>query len=405
MNVLRIYFPSQWRDSNSSCPWALCDASGAILEHGQSPLADIPKAKTCIGIVAADRVLIFTTPQPPGKKRHWHAALPFVAEEHTLMDPDEIHAVPAASTEDGKINVTVMEKSLLKQIIAATSSAGLPLHKLVTETLLPGVQPHSWTMVWDGCSGFLRTSTSTGQALDNGSEETPPLALTLSLQAAVPAPRKIELRFVAGAENPVAPSWNLPVALVNGTAWDWQSAPIADDIPNLLYGDFSPPLRVFDWLPKLRPVLLILLAALLIEIAGTHIEWAMLAYEKKSLSQQMEKVFRGAFGENSTLVNPPLQMQRNLVTLRHAAGVVDDADFLPLIDAAARGLGDLNSRSIQGISYESGKLEFNLKLANGDAFQSVEQKLKMNGLQVRTSDKHDLGDGTQAKLTLTREGL
>lgn len=97
MNVLRIYFSALWRDSTSPCPWALCDDSGAVLQQGLSPLASMPKTYHCIGILSADRVLMFTAPQPPGNQRRWQAALPFIAEEHALTDPDDIHAVPATT--------------------------------------------------------------------------------------------------------------------------------------------------------------------------------------------------------------------------------------------------------------------------------------------------------------------
>lgn len=404
MNVLRIYFSAQWRDSSSPCPWALCDESGSVLQQGVSPLADIPKTRDCIGILAADRVLIFTTQQPPGNKRRWPSALPFIAEEYTLTDPEDIHAVPAGAKEPGMITVSVMTKSWLKQIVAVTTAAGLPLRRLITESLMPVLPADSWTLVWDGHNGFLRTSDTTGLALDSGNQQTPPLALLLSLTAAaVNAPRQIELRFTGSASPAALPSWDLPVPLVSGDVWDWQRAPVSDAIPNLLWGDFTPPLRLFDGLTKLRPALFILLGALVIEVVGTHIEWVMLARDKHVLTQNVEHIFRGTFGDDSTLVDAPLQMQRNLAGLRHAAGVADDADFISLLDTVTPSLG--TAGAVRSLNYESGKLELDLKLANATELHSIEQKLQHTGLRIRTSDMHDLGDGIEAKLTLSLEGL
>ncbi|MFA6971748.1 MAG: type II secretion system protein GspL [Gallionella sp.] len=402
MNVLRIYFSAQWRDNSSPCPWALCDESGAVLQQGLSPLAAIPKNRDCIGIVAADRVLTFTTTKPPGNQRRWQSALPFIAEEHTLTDPEDIHAVPADAKESGTIAVSVMAKSWLKQIIAATAAAGLPLRRLIAESLMPVLPADSWTLVWDVHNGFLRTSLTTGLALDSGNQEAPPLTLLLSLtDAGVNAPRQIVLRYMQSASPAILPSWDLPVPLVLGETWNWQCAPISDATPNLLWGDFTPPMRLFDGLPKLRPALFILLAALTIEVAGTHIEWAMLASDKQTLTQNIEHIFRGTFGDDSTLVDAPLQMQRNLANLRHAAGVTDDADFLSLLDTATPSLGT----AVRGLNYESGKLELDIKLAKSADFETLAKKLTHSGLRVRTSDMHDLGDGTEAKLTLSLEGL
>lgn len=364
----------------------------------------MPKTRDCIGILAADRVLTFTTQRPPGAARRWQSALPFIAEEHTLTDPEDIHATPSTASEAGFISISVMDKPWLKRIVAATTAAGLPLRRLIAESLMPALPADSWTLVWDGRSGFLRTSATTGLALDNGSQDTPPQALALSLAAAgAQAPRQIELRFTEVASPAAWPSWDLPVSLTLGESWDWRCAPISPDTPNLLWGDFSPPLRLFDGLSKLRPALLILLAAFIIEVAGTHIEWLMLTHEKNVLTQQMEHIFRSTFGDDSTLVNAPLQMQRNLTSLRHTAGVTDDADFLALLDSATPSLGKLGDRALRGLNYESGRLELDLKQANAGEFRALEQK--HDGLLIRTGDMHDLGDGTQAKLTISREGL
>lgn len=372
-----------------------------IEQEGTSVLADIPKTRDCTGILSADRVLIFTAQPPPGSKRRWQAALPFIAEEHTLTDPDDIHATHASGEVPGTIAVCVVTKSWLKQIISATAAAGLPLRRVVCETLLPALQADAWTLVWDGCSGFLRTSATTGIALDCGDQTTPPLSLTLSLTSQ--PPQLIELRL-SGSET-VAPQWDMAVPLVLGETWSWQHAAINGTTPNLLSGDLSPPLRLLDGLKKLRPALYILLAALFVEMTGSHIEWAMLSHEKTLLNQQIVKIYRATFGDENTLVDATLQMQRNLAALRHAAGVADNSDFLSLLDNSSQSLSSLGAGSIHSLSYESGKLELDLKLSNPAGLLAAEQQLKQNGLRVRTSDMHDSGDGTQAKLTLSAEGL
>jgi general secretion pathway protein L len=404
LNVLRIYFPAHWKDSASPCPWAICDESGEILQQGVSPMAQIPKTRDCIGILAADRVLIFTTNKPPGNKRRWRTALPFIAEEHALTDPEDIHALPMTSEDADKLNIAISSKILIKQIVTSTNTAGLTLQRLVSETLLPTLQADSWTIVWDGSSGFLRTSPTTGLALDNGTRDTPPMALTLSLNI-ITKPRKLELRLANSACTENLPQWSLPIPIVKGENWDWRRAPFSKDAPDLLCGEFAPPIRLFNGWSKLRPALLILLAAFALEVVGSHIEWLMLSHEKTALTQHMEQIFKNTFGEDSAIIDPPLQMQRNLSSLRHTAGIVDETDFLSLLDMASPVLSSLNEHALRSLNYESAQLELEVKLPNAAAIQSLVQKLQHIGMHVRTSDSHDLGDGTQAKLTLTMESL
>lgn len=402
MNTLRIYFSSTWRDNTTPCAWALCDESGAVLQSGNDPLAALPKGNECIAILAPDRVLSVSAKLPPGSRRRWQAALPFVAEEYTLPDPEDNHVVPGPMLPDGRVMLAVVDKPWLKRIVEACRTANLSLRRMVPETFLPPLAADTWTLVWDGRSGFVRTGAAGGMALDDGDADTMPLALRLrAAQSSLPG--KIEVRlpqYVPEAQR-TQPHWDtLPAALAAGPAWDWRRAPVPADALNLLWGDFAPRARISEWWPKLRPAALILLAALGVEAVGANIEWAMLAHEKKTLAQNMERSFHAAFGEASTVVDAPLQMQRNLADLRHSAGMPDDGDFLPLLDAAAPVLAALPANSVQGLHYESGRLDVDVRLARSADFNDLRQRLQTKGIGVRTGDIHDVGNGAEARLTL-----
>lgn len=407
MSILRIYFSGLWRDSTTPCPWALCDETGAVLQSGNDPLAALPKCQECIAIVAPDRVLCIGVKLPPGSRRRWQAALPFVAEEHTLPDPEENHVVPGPAQAGGRIMLAVVDKPWLRRIVDACRTANLPLRRMIPETFLPALAPETWTLVWNGSGGFVRTGSASGMALDNGDTNTAPLALRLRLNPAQASlPEKIEVRFpqhVPEAQRAL-PQWDdLPVTLSAGQAWDWRRAAIPDDALNLLWGDFAPRARISEWWPKLRPAALILLAALGVEAIGANIEWAMLTNEKKALTQDMARSFRTAFGDAGTLVNAPLQMQRNLADLRHTAGLPDDGDFLPLLDAAAPTIAGLPIGSVRALHYESGRLDVDIKLGSGSEIQGLRQRLQNKGLGVRMGDIHDAGNGAEARLTLLPE--
>ena len=408
MSILRIYFSSNWRDSASPCPWALCDENGAVLQSGNAPLASLPKARECIAIAAPDRVLSIGAKLPPGSRRRWQEALRFVAEEFTLPDPESNHVVPGPALADGRRMLAVVDKPWLKRIVDACRAANLSLRRMVAETFLIPIKPGTWSLVWDGGSGFVRTGSASGMALDNGNADTVPLALRLSLNSARNSsppshPEKIEVSFpqqVPEAQR-ILPKWDiLPARFAAASAWDWQHAPIPADALNLLWGDFAPSTRISEWWPQFRPLALIMLAVLGVETVGANIEWAMLAQEKKSLAQDMERSFHTAFGEGHTLVNAALQMQRNLAELRHTAGLADDGDFLPLLDASASTFAALPAGSVRGLHYESGRLDADLKLGGGNDFQTLRQRLQNKGLGVQLGDIHDTGNGAEARLTL-----
>lgn len=406
MSILRIYFSGEWRDGSSPCPWALCDEKGTLLQAGIAALAMLPKGHECVAIVAADRVLSLAATLPAGGRRRWQAVLPYVAEEFTLADPEENHVVPGPALADGRRMLAVVDKAWLKRIVDSAHSAKLSLRRMVAETFLPALAADCWTLVWDGSSGFVRTGAASGTALDVGDAGTPPLALRLSLDAAPQLPKKIEIRYAhdVSGELRTMPHWP-ELQLVAGAEWDWRRTAIPEDALNFLSGDFAPRAKVQEWWPKLRPAAYLLLAVFAVELAGNNIEWAMLANEKNQLTKNMQRTFRATFGDAVTLVNAPLQMQRNLAELRHAAGVPDTGDFLPLLNMASRSLAALPLGSVVALHYEAGRLDIDIQLARSTDFAGLKQSIQRSGLGVRVGEIRDQGNGAEARLTLLPGGM
>ncbi len=202
------------------------------------------------------------------------------------------------------------------------------------------------------------------------------------------------------------PQWSdLQVPLLAGADWDWRRVAIPEDALNLLWGEFAPRAKIQEWLPKLRPLSYLLLAVLAVEIVGSNIEWAQLVHEKTRLNNDMQRTFRATFGDAVTLVNAPLQMQRNVAELRHVAGVTDTGDFLPLLNRAASSLATLPAGSVSGMHYEAGRLDIDLKLAHRADFFALKQDMQSSGLGVRMGEIRDTGKGAEARLTLLPEGL
>ncbi len=405
---LRIYFSAAWHDSASPCPWALCDDAGAVLQAGNSPLASLPKADDYIALISSSRLMCVNVQMPAQSRRRWEAALPFVAEEYTLTDPEDNHVVPGAAQKDGQRALFIVDKPWLQNIVAACHSANIPLRRAVPEMLLPNLPPETWVVVWDGDHGFMRTGATSGMALDRGDEQHPPLALSLSLSLNAAPPQNILLRYATHGEETRndLPQWSdLPSGLSLGEPWDWRREPIPHDALNLLWGSLAPKARLHEWLPKLRPVALILLAALVIETIGTNIEWSLLSHEKTTVTKEMERTFRKAFGETSTVVNPLLQMQRNIAALRHSAGLPDEADFLPLLDQASLAFTALPGGSVTALHYESGRLDVDVKLRTAAEVRALQQRMQGKGLSVRLGDIRDTGNGVETRLAIQAGGV
>jgi len=407
MSVLRIYFSGQYRDSGSLCPWALCSDEGEVLQSGNSTLDELPDCNECVGIVAADKVLLIATTMPAGSRRRWQSVLPFVAEEFTLDDPEDSHVVPGPVLPDGRRMLAVVDKRWLSSIVELARDKQIALRRMVVESLMPVLAADSWTVVWDGNIGFVKTGSASGVALDTGDANSPPLTLRLCLDAAPVKPKSIVLRLTHDAvdRHSQMPSWpDLNIPLVSGGKWDWRKEAIPENSFNLLWGEFAPRAKIREWWPKLRPAAWLLLLILAVEVVGSHLEWAMLANEKSRLTQKMQRTFRNTFGDSVALVNAPLQMSRNLAELRHVAGVPDTGDFLSLLGQAGRTLTTLPSGSVVAVHYEEGRLDVDVKLARRADFIGLKQRLQNSGLVVRVGDIRETGSALEGRVTLLPEG-
>jgi general secretion pathway protein L len=241
-----------------------------------------------------------------------------------------------------------------------------------------------------------------------GGENAAPLALRLCLDTAPQLPRNIELRFVQDvpADQRKLPQWSdLQIPVVAGADWDWRRAAIPEDALNLLWGDFTPRAKIQEWWPKLRPAVFLLAAVLVVETVGSNLEWAMLVYEKNQLTKTMQRTFRATFGDTVTLVNPSLQMQRNLAEAKHAAGLSDTGDFLPLLNRASGSLAALPGGSVVAMHYESGRLDIDIKLARKADFLKLKQAMLSSGVGVRMGEIRDTGNGAEARVTIVPEGM
>jgi general secretion pathway protein L len=132
---------------------------------------------------------------------------------------------------------------------------------------------------------------------------------------------------------------------------------------------------------RLRPAVWIGAAALVIHSLAVAADWALLANEERALHQQMETRFRAIFPAAVAVVDPALQMRRKLVEARHAAGVPDTADFLPMIKTVGPGLSELAPGSLRAVSYDSGRITLELAAEEGLA-NRIAAQLRENDMSV-----------------------
>ena len=402
MSLLQIYIPEHFTGDAAplmpaspdaqarevACRWVLRDQAGHVLRRGEGPLAAMPKADSVQVVVPASVVLLAQVKVPSHNRRKMFQLLPYIVEEKLMYDPESIHVAAGSQLPGGETVVAVIDKAWMKRIIGALQSAGLPPWRMWPETLMPSVPLGTWTVVWNGREGFVRTGMVSGQSLDGGSAEVPPLGLLLAAKEAAAkgsAPRKINLQLAEGSDHPDLESWATRLGVkvaVTGT-WDW-SAPAygMEKGVNLLQGEFAPARFEPDWRQRLRVPLILAGIIVALQLGGGLADWLLLSYEKRQLDADMQKAFRQVFPEAKVVVDAPLQMQRNLAELRHARGLSDPADFLPVLAKVAPVLSQSEPVTIQYMQYENGGLKIDIQLRGSQTPEQMRDRFQSAGMKA-----------------------
>jgi general secretion pathway protein L len=384
MSLLRIYAPLG--HAPSRCEWALIGGRQAV--RGEGTLAELPRGAHRIQLVIpAAQVLLTRAKLPRGARRRAGPVLAFAVEEASAVEP-EANLVSWLGVAGDADALAVVDKQGLKRWRDALEAVGLRAYEVHAEILLLPRSSGEWSLAWDGGEGFVRTGEFEGAATDSGDQATPPLSLRMMLeeaQARGTPPRAIALYLAASAAAPDLAAWQralgIPLRVVG--AWDWRTAP---ELAGIGLAQESRRWRMSPVaLASLRPAAWIAGAALAIHGAALIADWMLLGGEQRALRAGMEARFRSVFPDAVAVVDPALQMRRQLAAARHRAGVADGGDFAPMIEKVAAGLKELPAGGLRTVSYESGRMSLELATIEEAALRRLVARLVRAGLIVEVT--------------------
>jgi general secretion pathway protein L len=328
----------------------------AVARQGRAAAAELPKADTvCLALADADvswqRLAV---PKAPAARAR--AALGAMLEDALLDDDEAVHAALAPGLAPGQTGwVAVTDKARLQRALAALQGAGIAVDRVLPLSwpapppqvhVLPAeIEGEEPTLVWSHADGVsvLRAGSLARQqlaAVDRSQLE----------RSAHPAAVAAAERWF---EGPVSVRTDAERALQAGRS-GW----------NLLQFDLAPRHRglqaVRDLLrrlagPEWRPLRIGALALVLLQVVGLN-AWAWKldrAVQDKRLAQT--KLLQSVHPQVRSVLDAPLQMQRETEGLRAAAGQPGPADAEPLLAAAAGAWPD-GQPPLAALRFEPGRL-------------------------------------------------
>ena len=402
MALLQIFLGDDQPDTGA-VRWRL--AEGVNTRHGESRLSELPPANEVELIISASRVLLTRVKLPPGNTQKLADVIGYAVEDKLLGDPETVHAAVGRRNADGTITAAIVDRAWLGGVRERFSAMGRRPTRAVSEIALVPATAGAWDAVWHGDHGWLRNGDDEGFMLDPAAGAAP-LALRLAVQearSAGAAPARIVVHPAEGNVLPELARWQqeLELPVEAGTPWSWQKA----DIPalrgiNLLQGKFVSSRSRAELASRYRLPLRLAAGIAGLYIVVSSADWAWLAWQKHTLEARMTQTFKTAFPDAKTIVDAPLQMRRNLADMQRARGEAQPGDFLPLLATALPVIGAAGGNA-QSVQYERGKLQFDLRLAQVEPAEALNQRLSAAGVAARVESVNQTPAGALARVTFT----
>jgi general secretion pathway protein L len=372
-------------------------------------LAELPRADEIILVLPVSRVGFVRAQLPAGPAGRLTKLAPFAVEDAVVTAPEELHTVVLDETRDGARLVAVLDRAWLASAVDELETLGISPDRAIVESALVGDQGSAWTVVWSGNGGFVTFGGVEAVTVDAAVDGQAPLALTLAAdewRARGGTPRAVRVLLAEDAAPPDVAGWSESLRVPVTIAGEWVAEAFdaaAAACPDLLRGAQSRRWTDGDWMARLRPAAILLGAIVVVHVLLTAGDWARLAFEARGLRNQTETLFRQAFPEAKAVVDPALQMRRNLTELRRSAGEADAADLVPLLVRLSPVLGTL-SGSPQSLKFERGEIELQVPVAPGETRERLASRLQVPGLRVRVEGVANGGGAPLATIRVAPEG-
>jgi general secretion pathway protein L len=409
--LLFITLPDLARfDAGTTARWTLSDTNGTVVRSAETSLVEarpiVPHGSQIIALVPAGRVVFIETLLPAVSTAKRDQLVRYAIEDKLTIDPSTVHAVvlDARDANDAARN----GKSKGLQIAAAIDRAwfgaalnwlnatGFAPRAAFAETALLPVAKGEWSIQLAAKNAYAKRADGFAYAIDAGTVAQPPFALTLALNEVTEKPSAISLflnaahAFNDSDQKALVANWQtalgVPVRLANtgrDTASSYAQANTFRRLAtlksgNLLIGEFAPAHAANAWLKSLKPAMALASLIALLHIAFVVSDNWQLERKRINIENDMRTTFQTAFPKATTIIDPALQMQRNLETLQRERGILRDDDSRRALARFAALRETLPSVEVMAVNIKKGDAKLTAKV--GDA-NSGKNEATMRDLQ------------------------
>ncbi len=406
--LLSLRLPLGWPEGGLPVAWWLHEASGAVRRGEVSRLDELspPPHSTRVRVwtPAAETMLAQVT-LPTKSRARIAQALPYALEDQLLGEPDSLHFA-YRSLGGGSLAVGVTERARLQAWVDAFKASGLQPTVLCPEVFALPWNDSVWSLTGDGGELIVRTGAWSGFPCDLSQGADVPEALVIAIRGAragTAAPESLSFyNPPAGIDfGRWSETLGLPVRGMEQDFWAQES-----DSPelSLLQNEFSPTNPLHQTLGALRPAGVILLAWFLISLGVNIGTWWHLKRVELAQRREMYELFRHSFPDAHVIVDPALQMARQLAALQSGSGQPVPGDFLPLLADAAPAIQSVPGGHLSNLSYSGSSLTIDVRVTDYQAVEALRSALVAHGLRAKVLDATSHRGVVDGRIRVKAEG-
>lgn len=303
-------------------------------------------------------------------------ALPNVIEDVLLQEVSACAIVAGPELGEGRRLLAVIDRDWLEAAVSAFERRGMRVRAAWPGQLTLNPAPGNWSLTCLRDSAALQTGPNSGMGWGVGEDPDHRAEAVVGLLETALATNERPQGVLARVDDP---AW--AVALQEASVrldLPIQVQPLDEPHPapvDLLGGRAAASRRLMDafdvraWRLPLALAGVTLTAALV----GLNLHWAQLASEKAAIRRALEASFRSAFPSAQVVVDPLLQMNRQVASLRTQGGQSGPDDMAPLVARLGTALGANGQDALAGLEYREGRLKVRFRPDRVDGRAAREQ--------------------------------
>jgi len=307
--------------------------------------------------------------------------------------------------QDESLAVAVTAKGRLESVSAALRDAGIAVANLCPATLAVPFSDDVWTAAWDGAEWLVRTGRVLGFVCAPGADGGIPPGMRIALEEARENERAPGRLLVLNPPADVAAdSWSETIGVpVEARSMDFWGHADAGPI-NLMPRKFGASGAGLDALKRVVPAMAMLALFAIGWLAFSGWELYGLKKQHEATRKEMLDLFRKSFPEAKSIVDPALQMARNLSTLQSGGGSSSPSDLLPMLEQTATALSAGGGARPRAVQYADGGLTLDVTVGDFQAMEAMRTAIGSKGLNAEVANATNREGKVEGRLRISAGG-